>query len=64
MLKAGTESSGSFSLERTFIYFIDAKIKNQEIGLQLATEIELHPEISIITGYWNIKHVNVNSMDP
>jgi len=49
MLKTATESSGSVSLERKFLYFIDAKLKNQEIGLQLATEIELYPENSVIT---------------
>ena len=43
MLKAATESSGSVSLERKFHYFIDAKLKHQEIGLPLATEIELYP---------------------
>ena len=33
----------------------NAELKNQVIGLQLATEIELYPEISVITRYWNIK---------
>ncbi len=40
---------------RKILDFIDAALKNQVIGLQLATEIELYPEISVITRYWNIK---------
>ncbi len=32
--------------------FIDAELKNQEIlGLQLATEIERYPEISVVARY-------------
>jgi hypothetical protein len=49
--KAATESAGSFSLERKFLYFIDAGLQDQEIGLQLATEIEWYPEISVIARY-------------
>ena len=52
--------SGSFSLGRKILDFIDAELKNQLIGLQLATEIELYPEISVITRYWNIELVNDN----
>jgi hypothetical protein len=39
---------------------LDAKLKNQVIGLQLATEIKLYPEISVTTRSWNIKLVNDN----
>ena len=39
MLKAATESSGSVSLERKFLYFIDAKLKNQEIGYRLLQKL-------------------------
>jgi hypothetical protein len=49
------KSSGSFSLGRKILYYIDAELNNQVIGMQLATEIELYPEISFITRYWNIK---------
>ena len=42
MLKAEKESSGSFSLGSKVLDFIDAELKNQVIGLQLATEIELY----------------------
>ena len=45
---------------RKILDFIDAELKNQVIGLQLATEIELYPENSVITRYWNIKLVNDN----
>ena len=45
---------------RKILDFIDAELKNQVIGLQLATEIELYPEISVITRYWNIELVNDN----
>ena len=38
----------------------DAELNNQIIGLQLATEIELYPENSVITRYWNIELVNDN----
>ena len=58
MLKAEKESSGSFSLGRNILDFIDAELRNQVIGLQLATEIELYPENSVITRYWNIELVN------
>jgi hypothetical protein len=47
-------------LGRKILDFIDAELKNQVIGLQLATEIELYPENSVITRYWNIKLVNDN----
>ena len=60
MLKADTERSVSFSLKWKFLDFIDAVLKNQVIGLQLPKEIELYPEISVITRYWNIKLVNDN----
>ena len=60
MLKAEKESSGSFSLGRKILDFIDAELKNQVIGLQLATEIELYPKNSVITRYWNIELVNDN----
>ncbi len=55
MLNAATESYGSFSWERKFLDFIDAYLKNQEVGLQFATEMELHPETSVIARYWNIE---------
>jgi hypothetical protein len=55
MLKAEKESSGSFSLGRKILDYIEAELKNQVIGMQLATEIELYPENSFITRYWNIK---------
>ncbi len=45
---------------RKILDFIDAGLKNQVIGLQLATEIELYPENSVITRYWNIELVNDN----
>ena len=45
---------------RKILDFVDAELKNQGIGLQLATEIELYPEISVITRYWNIELVNDN----
>ncbi len=45
---------------RKTLNFIDAELKNQVTGLQLATEIELYPEISAITRYWNIELVNDN----
>ena len=45
---------------RKILDFIDAELKNQVIGLQLATEIELYPENSVITRYWNIELVNDN----
>ena len=45
---------------RKILDFIDAELKNQVILLQLATEIELYPEISVITRYLNIKLVNDN----
>ncbi len=60
MLKAELKNSGSFSLGRKILDFIDAELKNQVIGLQLATEIELYPENSVITRYWNIELVNDN----
>jgi hypothetical protein len=47
-------------IARKFFDFIDAELKNQVIGLQLATEIELYPVISFITRYWNIKLGNDN----
>ncbi len=53
-------SSGSFSLGRKILDFIDAELKNQIIGMQLATEIKLYPEISVITRYWSIELVNDN----
>ena len=43
---------------RKILDFIDAELKNQVLGLQLATEIELYPENSVITRYWNIELVN------
>jgi len=46
------------SLGRKVLDFIYAELKNQVIGLQLATEIELYPENSVITRYWNIELVN------
>ena len=52
--------SGSFSLGRKILDFIDAELKNQVIGLQLATEIELYPETSVITRYCHIELVNDN----
>ncbi len=58
MLKAEKEGSGSFSLGRKILDFIDAELKNQVIGLQLTTEIEQYPEISVITRYWNIELVD------
>ena len=58
MLKAEKESSGSCTLGRKILDFIDAELKNQVIGLKLATEIELYPENSVITRYWNIELVN------
>ena len=45
---------------RKILDFIDAELKNQVIGLQLATEIELYPENSVITRYLNIELVNDN----
>ena len=60
MLKAELKSTGSFSLGRKVLDFIDAELKNQVIGLHLATEIELYPENSVITRYWNIELVNDN----
>ncbi len=45
---------------RKILDFIHAELKNQVMGLQLATEIELYPEISVITRYWNIELVNDN----
>jgi hypothetical protein len=47
-------------LGRKNLDFIDAVLKNQVIGLQLATEIELYPENFVITRYWNIELVNDN----
>ena len=60
MLKAEEKMSGSFSLGRKILDFIDAELKNQVTGLQLATEIELYPENSVITRYWNIELINDN----
>ena len=48
------------SLGRKILDFIHAELKNQVIGLQLATEIKLYPENSVITRYWNIELVNDN----
>ena len=45
---------------RKILDFVDAELKNQVIGLQLATEIELYHQISVITRYWNIELVNDN----
>ena len=59
-VEAEIESSGSFSFRRKILDFIDAELKNQVIGLQLATEIKLYPEIFVITRYWNIELVNDN----
>jgi hypothetical protein len=42
-------------LGRKILDFIDAELKNQVIGLQLATEMELYPENSVITRYWKKK---------
>jgi hypothetical protein len=47
-------------LGRKILDFIDTELKNQGIGLQLATEIELYPENSVITRYWNIELVDDN----
>ncbi len=60
MLKAEYKSSGSFSLGRKVLDFIDAELKNLVSRLQLAAEIELYPENSVITRYWNIELVNDN----
>ena len=49
------------SLGRKILDFIDAELKNQVTGLQLATEIDLYPENSVITRYWNIELVNDNT---
>ena len=45
---------------RKILDFIDAELKNQVIGLQLATEIKLYPETSVITRYCHIELVNDN----
>ncbi len=54
MLEAATESAGLFSFAGKFLDFIDAELNNQRDLLQLATEIEFYPEISVIARYWNL----------
>ena len=47
--QAKSERSGLISLGRKFLDCIHAQLKIQVTGLQRATEIELNPDISVIT---------------
>ena len=58
----GTEKAGSNSLDKSPFDFNDAELQKQGNSLHLAVEIELHPEISVITRYWNIQLVNDNKL--
>ena len=46
-----TGKARSFSLETSLFSLIDAGLQKQENKLQLAIEIKLHSEISVITRY-------------
>ena len=57
-----TRRACTISLVKSLFKFIDAELQKQEHKLQLAIEIELHPEISVVTRYWNIHFVNDNKV--
>ncbi len=50
MFKVVIESLSLISLEKAFVDFIDAVLQLQIKGLQLANEIELHPEGGTLSG--------------
>ena len=57
-----TGKACTISLEKSRFNFIYAELPKQDKWLHLAIEIELHPEISVITRYCNNQLVDDNKL--